>query len=112
MGTDVAPEPISLGSCPTCGGPAQFIDARDDPTTHYETIVREVKLPNVDEDLGDHWRLRGIVEDSTRRGRRRWHAWASRPNPSGHAIHVTEGGDGTDPSAAYLALRTAIEARG
>lgn len=105
---------VSLGSCPTCGGPAQFIGdvAAADARSWHGVTVREVKLPNVDEDLGGGWAL--VVLDSVRTLRnraRRWRAYAVKPNPAGGAYVDQETGFGPDPSAAYLALRSAIEAR-
>ena len=168
---------ISIGSCPVCHGPAQFI-ANPDPATHasgcefltggpcrcstpdfrealaeglhkamcygpatlhnrlacerplvYLSIanaaadhpavavfqghgtVREVRLPNIDEDLGDGWRLQRI--ESNHIGG--WIAMGRIPGEltlSALEARKWTRGVGETPSAAYLALRTAIEARG
>lgn len=108
--------PISLGSCPTCGGPAQFIDPDVLPGLGYvpagpepaAIVVRHVELPNIDEDLGGGWRLTGIdrllqVLDPDR-------AWRAGAQDRGRLPDV-EYGFGDTPSAAYLALKSAIEKR-
>jgi len=174
MSTDT----ISLGSCPVCHGPAQFI-ANPDPAAHpsgcefltgglcrcstpdfrealaeglhkamcygpttlhnrlacerplvYLNIanaaadhpavavfqghgtVREVRLPNIDEDLGDGWVLT-LIDRLTKpeRGDDTWRATARLRFESNGPRHEYEFGYGESPSAAYLALRTAIEAR-
>jgi hypothetical protein len=109
--------PISVGSCPTCGGPAQFIDdCGKGGDCDCPSVVREVRLPNIDEDLGGGWMLTGL----DRLGRRgAWRATALRNGPyPGLAKPVPLGGPdnrqtsyGDSPAAAYLALRSAIEAR-
>lgn len=117
-------ETVAVGSCPTCGGPAQFIG----PVSHAngctariggvcicsETTVRHVALPNIDEDLGGGWRLSGIEWDAHESAAERpawraraWKAW----KPSFFAGRSFERAFGDTPAAAYLALRTAIEAR-
>lgn len=92
-------ETISLGSCPACGGPAQFIATPG-------TAVRHVALPNIDEDLGGGWVLRelhnhGLLNPPWRQ----WEARATNRRPD----QIEAFGD--SPAAAYLALRSAIEAR-
>jgi hypothetical protein len=99
---------VSLGTCPTCGGPAQFIGdapAADGHTWHGVT-VREVRLPNVDEDLGGGWRLLELFNHGLRNPpQKRWDARATKDwRDQVEAF-------GETPSAAYLALRSAIEAR-
>ena len=111
---------VSLGSCPDCGGPAQFIA----PSSHAngctaplsgicicsESSVRAVALPNVDEDLGGGWVLRELKNRGLlTRPERRWVAEAHVARPSGGLD--MEYGWADSPSAAYLALRSAIEAR-
>jgi len=63
---------------------------------------RHVAPPNIDEDLGDGWRLDSILSWSALPGPRRYRAFAIESEGS-----VAEG-FGDSPSAAYAALRTAI----
>lgn len=110
-------EMISLGSCPTCRGPAQFIAPETNHASgceypsgglcHCSTPeVRYVHLPNIDEDLGDGWRFDSLLTWSVLSGNhRRYRALAI--STTGLQLE----GFGDSPSQAYLALRTAIEAR-
>lgn len=116
-------ETIAVGSCPTCGGPAQVIDrmsSRDVealkaklgpgadvfPSVDY----RHIRLANVDEDLGVGWRLTVIAPSYRNAGAdTRWYATAARSRERG-GVDV-EYGFGETPAEAYLALRTTIERR-
>lgn len=104
-------ETIALGSCPACGGPAQFIADEPAPLTYIAGLsYRHVALPNIDEDLGGGWRLSGI-EWSAVEASRNLPAWSARgwkPDGGAHSFEVARA---DTPAAAYLALRTAIEAR-
>jgi len=96
-------EPISLGSCPTCGGPVQSIAVPGTALRH-----RQVRLPNIDEDLGGGWMLTGV--DRLLHVLAPERTWRAGAQDRGRLPDV-EYGFGDSPSAAYLALRTAIEAR-
>lgn len=137
---------VSVGSCPACGGPAQFIADTTCPTCsgagwvaattadplpsgepgepyqvqqtcddcggagRLPSLARHVALPNIDEDLGGGWVLRDLKNRGLlARPERRWVAEAHVARPSGGPD--MEYGFAATPSAAYLALRTAIEAR-
>ena len=105
---------IFVGSCPVCGGPAQFIeggvtDPNDRSNTGAHTpsslTVRAVELPNIDEDLGDGWRLRelhnhGLLNPPDRR-------WEARATHDGLPDQAEAFGD--TPGAAYLAISTHVK---
>jgi len=106
---------VSVGSCPSCGGPAQFVVPADtihssdcpfpsDLCSCRDPEIREVKLPNIDEDLGDGWKLDSLLTWAAMPGPKRYRAFAMRPGKPGAE------GFGESPSQAYLALLTAIEA--
>jgi hypothetical protein len=113
-------ESIEVGPCPTCGGPAQFVqvdadvplptDATPEQLANMSAVVA-VELPNVREDLGDEWsfEVRPRLPDN------RWYAVASRTRLSNDGRPTGgldfEYGFGNSPTAAYLALRSAIEGR-
>lgn len=100
-------ETVALGSCPACGGPAQFIGDGPEPQTYIGGLsYRHVALPNIDEDLGDGWVLREIYNHGLLNPPwRQWEARATNRRPD----QIEAFGD--SPAAAYLALRSAIEAR-
>lgn len=136
---------VSLGSCPTCHGPAQFIAQLTCPTCDgagwtAETTadplpsgepgepyqvqrtcddcggkgllsgVRHVELPNIAEDLGGGWTLMEISRLLL--GNRDGFQWrAIAEHLDGAKRGDIEYGWDDSPAAAYLALRTAIEAR-
>lgn len=107
-------EVVSVGSCSSCGGPVRFLDARDDPTALYETTERHIRLPNIDEDLGGGWVLDWLGRSwIAPTADHRYMARATRPAGTWPTTLLVElaHGHGDSPSAAYLALRTAIEAR-
>lgn len=102
-------ETVALGSCPACGGPAQFIAV---PGTAVD--YRHVALPNIDEDLGRGWQFRTLLHGKFGKTLGNWQAKAWRRRPAaggGWAGLDIEHAFGDSPAAAYLALRTAIEAR-
>lgn len=92
---------VSLGSCPVCHGPVQFLSA-DEGTQS----CREVRLPNIDEDLGGGWHLTDIYRMlQVSAPERTWRAGAQ------DRFRLVLYGWGDSPSTAYLALRTVIENR-
>ena len=111
---------VSVGSCPTCHGPAQFVIPEG--TVHAADCsfgreglcnctppdVREVRLPNIDEDLGDGWKLAGIGPIRAALAPER--SWRATAMDRDRQLD-TEIGFGDSPSQAYLALRTAVEKR-
>lgn len=119
--------PVSLGSCPTCTGPAQFMIPEG--TVHapscsfFDSVagalaglcncstsdVRHVALPNIDADLGDGWKLYELIANGSRPASHRWQATGLRDDESRSYEDLSAFGD--TPSQAYLALRSAIEAR-
>jgi hypothetical protein len=99
---------VSLGSCPTCGGPAQFVGGPGFDGTEY----REVRLPNIDEDLGGMPPTEWHLLDITRAAHPFMSEWTWRATARDRdRMPDVEYGWGDSPSAAYLALRTAIEKR-
>ena len=110
-------ETISLGSCPTCSGPVQFIAPETGHASGCEypnglcrcstSLVRRVHLPNIDEDLGNGWRLSGLDWSAlaAEKGEAPWTARGWHP----HRGFVQVAAD--TPSDAYLGLRTGIGTR-